>query len=193
MQFGSQEFETNGSFAGNSGLVQLINLRYPLFELIGNQSVAIYLGIPIALTIFSASAFALTRWRTDSALLPCVSLLQLLELIAIYHRGYDAIVLAFPIAWSLAARTPRSRAWPIWVGATLFMLPSGVAVNELGRTTWFPHWISSAVLWNAFVVPYQAWTLLAMSLWMTWCVLNQPARADSRFVDLPTESQPAEI
>jgi Glycosyltransferase family 87 len=174
---GPNDFSSN-----NPNLVELINLRYPLSILLGNNLVANNAAQVVALLLLIPPVVYLARRRTDSSLLHCASILTLIDLIAIYHRSYDAIAITVPLAWSLSAQIPRKSAWPIWVGAVIFMLLSAVGIRSIGAMPWFPAGITSSAVWNAVVVPYQAWALLLMALWMDLCLLNTdhaPPAADA--------------
>ena len=162
----------NDFFSRNPNVVELINLRYPLTILINNNQTALFCSEAIVIALAIPPALWLIQRRAGASFLHCVSVLILVELLGSYHRGYDAIMIAIPVAWSMSEATPRKWAWPIWIGAAMFMLPSGVGMRAIGEMRWFPSGLSSGMVWNAFIVPYQAWTLLIMALWMDSCLFR---------------------
>jgi len=159
----------------NPNRVQLINLRYPLTVLLGNGLLAAYVPLLTGALLAIPPLLALIQRPTGLRLIHCVSLLALVELIVIYHRSYDAILVVFPMAWALSAAVPRNLAWPVLLTVAMFFLPSGVGVQALGEQDWFPIWISSGLLWRGLFIPYQAWALVVMACWMLYCLVSQTA------------------
>ena len=192
LEFATRWFKTNGYRPINPNLIELLNLRHPLDILSGDKTAAAYIALAIALGLSIAPARTLRRTSAPFDLQQCVSLLLILELLAVYHRAYDASVLAVPLAWSLAPQTPRGHAWPIWLGTALFILPSSVGVRDLGRMVHLPGAITSSVVWNAFIVPYQSWTLLAMAIWMNWLLSGGRVSSDPSQNVVDAGTQPAE-
>ena len=113
---------------------------------------------------------ALSRRPTSTVLLHAVSLLTLVQLLVFFHRTYDAVVLVFPLAWALSPAVPRSRSWPMLLGVALFFLPSGLALQALANMHYIPTAISSGKLWQMLILPYQAWALLVMAIWLAYCL-----------------------
>jgi hypothetical protein len=87
------------------------------------------------------------------------------ELLVVFHRTCDAVVLVFPMAWALSPAVPRSQSLPVLLTSGLFFFPSGNALNVLDRWHFIPAWLSSGTIWQVFILPYQAWALLIMAGW----------------------------
>ena len=110
------------------------------------------------------------REISASALLHSVSLFAVVQLLMIYHRDYDAVLLAFPLAWALSPQVPPGRAWPAIFLIAVFFVPF------LHVLYWLDQWtpirpLSSNLFWLAVVWPYQTWTLLALAAWLSYFLL----------------------
>jgi hypothetical protein len=94
-----------------------------------------------------------------------LSALAVLSLLPVYHRLYDASLLIFPLAWSLAA-LPESRS-KLEKGTLLlilvFLVPGGSALEQLQRTGYLVA-LRDSWWWNHIFMPHQVWALLVISL-----------------------------
>jgi hypothetical protein len=161
----------------NPNRIELINLGYLFSLFTTRRSVAEGLAWAVGLTLAIPGLKELGRRPTGVMLLGCVALIAAVELLVFYHRAYDAVVLAFPMAWALSPAVPIKRSWPVLLILGCYVLPGGVAVQALGRSHYVSNAISSSIVWQTFIVPYQAWALLFMALWLSSCLLLSGSRA----------------
>jgi hypothetical protein len=118
---------------------------------------------------------------SESALLHSVSLLAVVQLLMIYHRDYDAVLLAFPLAWALSPQVPPGRAWPAVLLIAVFFVPFLHVLHGLDQ--WTPILpLSSTLFWQAVVWPYQTWALLALAAWLS-CLLLPSRRRSLSAID----------
>ena len=142
----------------------MINLQYPLRVIVSNAwSVnALAFGVGAILALPVLRPLSSYPEISASALLHSVSLLAVVQLLMIYHRDYDAVLLAFPLAWALYSQVPPGRAWPAILLIAVFFVPFLHVLYRLDQ--WTPILpLSSTLFWQAVVWPYQTWTLLALA------------------------------
>jgi hypothetical protein len=162
----------------------MINLQYPLRVIVNNgwsvNALAFGIGAILVLPVFRP----LSSYPEISAstLLHSVSLLAIVQLLIVYHRDYDAVLLAFPLAWALSPQVPPARAWPAILLIAVFFVPFLHFLYKLDQ--WTPiRPLSSTLFWQAVVWPYQTWTLLALAAWLSYLLL--PSRRGFFQLDKP--------
>jgi hypothetical protein len=52
------------------------------------------------------------------------------------------------------------------------MLPGGVAMQALGQSHYVLSEISCSAVWQTLIVPYQAWAVLVVALWLSTGLLR---------------------
>ncbi len=157
----------------------LVNLQYPLDSLLNNDAAG------TALTLaFVGVAAALLVWlirghypRAKSLALATVAVLGLL---VTYHRYYDAVLLAIPVAWAFS--TFGTRRWAS--GALLlvlcadFLLPLQTALNDMQQRGLVPAWLTGNWIWDSVVLAQHAWALVLMVGILLWAAWRERAAGD---------------
>jgi len=156
----------------NPNRIEFINLGYLFSLFLTSPSLSAGLAWAVGLTLALPGLKPLNRRPTRVILLECVALIATVELLVFYHKAYDAVVLVFPMAWALSPAVPIRRSWPVLMTLGCYILPGGVAVQVLGQSHYVSRAISSSVLWQMLILPYQAWAVLIMALWLSGCVLR---------------------
>jgi hypothetical protein len=90
--------------------------------------------------------------------------LTVLSLLPVYHRMYDASLLIFPLAWSLAA-LPGSQnklAKGTLLLILVFLVPGGSALEQLQLSSHLVT-LQHSWWWAHIVMPHQVWALLFLS------------------------------
>ena len=142
----------------------LINLQYPLSTLIANAALVELM----TLTVVGVAALAfiwLRRGRDPHPDLLSLAVVAVLGLLVAYHRYYDAVLLAIPIAWACSAiGTPRWRQGVVVLALCAdFTLPFQSALNSFQQRGILPSWLTGGVFWNAVVLAQFAWALVLMA------------------------------
>jgi len=150
----------------------LINLRFPLSGFIASRTAGEIIAWSIGLVLAAPALVAMAGRPTGTAFMHSFSVLILVQTLVLFHRGYDAAVVIFPFAWALSAETPWSHRWPVLLTVGLFFLPSGAALTEAAKQHYLPEWVTSNALWQTIILPYQAWALLIMAGWMSYCLVR---------------------
>jgi hypothetical protein len=170
----------------------MINLQYPLRVIVSNAwsvnvmafGVCAILALPVLRPLSSYPRIS------ASALLHSVSLLAVVQLLTIYHRDYDAVLLAFPLAWALSPKVPLGRAWPAILLIAVFFVPFLHVLYGLDQ--WTPiRPLSSTLFWQAG--PYQTWTLLALAAWLSYLLVRSRKEKPFSSIDIARSGETFEI
>ena len=193
-----QNYQTDNKILFASGILSDFTERNPMrFSLI-NLQVLLYAGLH---RVFAANLLALAVsaalfgiWvvlvmRTDSldALLP-VSAIVVLSLLPVYHRFYDAVLLIFPIAWSLRdfSLSKKHFARGTFLLTVPFLIPGGSILEQLELRGQIPGAIRWSWYWIRIAMPHQIWLLLLLSVLLLWRMAAGSKRTTA--VDTPISS-----
>ena len=167
-----------GDFTESNPLrFSLINLQVLLYTFVPDRSGANVAALAIAGALGLLWVLLLRRADRKDELLDLSGLI-VLSLLPVYHRLYDASLLIFPLAWSLAA-LPGSRkglAKGTLLLILVFVAPGGSALEHLQHTSYLAA-LRRSWGWTHVVMPHQVWTLLFMSLLLLLAMRSGAAEA----------------
>jgi hypothetical protein len=150
----------------------MINLQYPLRLILndgwGVNVLAFGISALLALPLFPLLLSGMEA--SGPALLRSVSLLAVVQLLVIYHRDYDAVLLSLPLAWALSPHTSPRQARPAIVLIAVFFVPVLHVLYWLDQSSVLRP-LSSTLLWEFVLWPYQTWALLGLAAWLSYCSL----------------------
>jgi hypothetical protein len=150
----------------------VINLQYPIRLIVKNvwgvNALALGVGAILVLPALRTLSYAEI---SAPARLQSVSLLAVVQLITVYHRDYDAVLLALPLAWALSPQVPPRRALPAILLIAVFFFPFLKVLYSLDQSTFRP--FSTTTFWQVVVWPYQTWALLGLAAWLRHCGFRQ--------------------
>jgi hypothetical protein len=154
----------NDASPQNPGSYAFVNLQYPLQTLLGRSPLA----DPITYLIVGLAALALVwlvRGGRPRQELLALAVVAVLCLIVTYHRYYDAVLLALPIAWGFAAvSTPLRRfGLAVLVLCAYFLVPVQTALYALQTAGVLPSALVDSVIWRSVLMPSQAWALVFLA------------------------------
>lgn len=165
----------------------MVNLQYALRTIIPSALAVNALSLIIGLALAKPALRILTTEDlTDALILESLSLLAVVELLVMYHRDYDAVLLAIPLAWALSPRVALGSGWPALLIIAVFFFPVLHMLYALDNL--LPgHPPSSSLLFRIVAWPYQSWALLALAWWLSHCcaqterqLLKAPLRDEIR-------------
>jgi len=150
----------------NPSRFTLINLQVPFFAITRHSRSANLLA-------FGATALLLWMWmycvigsRKNMPELLSLAAISVITLLPVYHRFYDAALLALPLCWCVDHVLGSSRT--IARGALLlmvvFLFPGTAFLQQLDVQGRLPAWLTHSFLWETVVVPHETWALLLLSL-----------------------------
>jgi hypothetical protein len=87
-----------------------------------------------------------------------------IALLPVYHRFYDASLLALPLCWCMTRTVGRPQA-PAKVALILmtpFLLPGAAFLQQLAAQGQIPDSATQSWWWSCLVMPHETWTLLLL-------------------------------
>jgi hypothetical protein len=177
-------FETGvlGNFtAANPTRFGLINLQVALYPLLRSFDLTNVVARSIGAILFLAWTFAFARrgHEKDRELLD-LSALAVISLLPIYHRFYDATLLALPVCWAFVSYKPVSKrqmrcfALLSFLSMLPFLIPGGTLLESLEMNGRIPSSLVNRAWWQAFVMAHQVWLLLFLSALLIYQMATNP-------------------
>jgi len=164
----------------------LVNLQVLLYVIVHNRAVANGLALAAGIIAGLWWLFLLCRRSANGQQLLALSALVVISLLPVYHRLYDASLLAFPLAWSLTELPGRVRRLANIAFCLIlpFLVPGGTLLEQIELRGYVNAAVRSAWWWKALVMPHQVWVLAILSVVllvaMRWTA-NQPSGGLDRF------------
>ena len=149
----------------NADRYSLVNLQYLLDSLSPGGPWADALAF---FTVGSALGILLwlVRGRHPRNELLALATVAVLGLLVTYHRYYDAVLLALPVAWAISAIGTRS--WGEGIAAVVlcadFMFPIQTALHQWQQDGLVPAWLTGSPLWDRILLTQQVWALILLTL-----------------------------
>ena len=107
-----------------------------------------------------------------------LSVVAVLCLLVVYHRYYDAVLLAVPITWSFTAL--HGAHWREGVAVLLlsadFILPFQTALHAMQQEQLLPAWLTGGPLWGVLITQH-VWALVLMTLVLLLAAAREPAES----------------
>lgn len=154
---------------------QMVNLQYPLHELIASRAVVAGLSWGVVGALLAALALATRPERAgragpvEVAPTPADNLLSLTvvacaSLMAVYHRFYDAALLLPALGYVAVAwgRHAWARALPFALLSGVFLLNGTAALHHLSQSGGPLESLAGTALWRIVLMPHQAWAILLL-------------------------------
>ncbi len=152
---------------------QLLNLHYPLHELIESRA-AVQAGVLAIVTALSLWYFVVwVRRREERTELLTLAMACPLSLLLVYHRTYDAVLVLIPVAWGLrealapVPRVNRRYAIAALVCCAVFLLPSGAILHYAESRQWVPPALAESTAYAFIVRPHVTWALVGLCVALT--------------------------
>lgn len=134
--------------------------------------------IVLGLCIVYVAVFPFKTARRDDATLLTLAGFSALILLPIYHRVYDATILALALAWAVSNLDgPRRRhAWMMIIPLLVFLVPFDIVKSVASRR---PHLydIAHSWWWQSFIAPHYAWGLLGVTLVILYVLKREKVAA----------------
>ena len=169
----------------------LIHLQVALYPMLGNSlttnQVALTMGAVLSITWF---ALWLRRHHASSELLD-LSAIAVISLLPVYHRFYDACLLALPLCWAFVWFR-RKRALAILSGFLLlpFLVPGGTVLQTLVEIGRIPAGLANRWWWQSFVMAHEVWLLLLLSILLLYGMATNAAEVSPQRAQESAEGSP---
>ncbi len=143
----------------------LINLQVPIFSITHSAKSANLLAVAIGLLLILLWTILVLRSRHKEFELLALASVALIGLLPLYHRLYDASVLAIPLCWCLTRPDQLKRVANIALLLMIpFLVPVAALLQQASRQGRIPDRWTQSWWWNTLLMPHQTWFLLALAL-----------------------------
>lgn len=156
----------------NPARFALINLQVPFFSITGSPSLSNWLAFGVVSLLVCVWIYWVIRKGELAPEFLCLGAISAVALLPVYHRFYDAALLAVPLCWCIANVGGDSKifaklALPLM---TPFLFPGSAFLQQLAAQGRVPVSLTNSWLWNCVVVPHETWALLLMSALLIYAV-----------------------
>lgn len=173
IHFGADRNTIDDFTSANPIRFMLINLQVPFYSFTHNarlsNSLAISLGSALILIWI---ILVLRQKRSDDDLLP-LSAIAVIGILPLYHRLYDATLLAIPLCWCLTrpANLKKTANIALLLMAP-FLLPGAAALQQAAGEGRVPPTWANSWWWERIVMPHQTWLLLILSFVLLYSMVR---------------------
>jgi len=161
--------------SANPGRFTLINLQVPFFAITGHSSSANLLAFAVGALLVCTWIYWIVRGRAKSPELLALAAISIIALLPVYHRFYDAGLLALPLCWCFTQiiGRPKMTVTVALLLMTPFLIPGTAFLQQLAVHGKIPEAIKNSQLWNCVVMPHETWALLFLSLVLLYEIMRR--------------------
>lgn len=174
IRFGTAHNRIDDFTTANPIRFMLINLQVPFFSFTHSAKIGNLLAFSVGAVLMLTWIFLVVRRRSREFELLSLATIAVIGLLPLYHRLYDASVLAIPICWCL--RRPKNLI-RIANSALLlmapFLVPGAAVLQQAVRQGRVPATWAASWWWDRLVMPHQTWLLLSLSLVLLYGMAKQ--------------------
>jgi len=155
------------SFASdNPARFTLINLQVPFFSITGNSTSSNLWAVAVGGFLVCVWLYWVVKQENRLPPLLALGTISAIALLPVYHRFYDAALLAVPLCWSIANVDGQGRrtARIALLLMTPFLLPGAAFLQQLAAQGRISSALTNSWLWNCLIMPHETWSLLALSV-----------------------------
>ena len=154
----------------NPARFTLINLQVPLFSISGDSSTANWLAFAVTTVLVCAWAYWTVKNREHTAELLCLGAVSAIALLPVYHRFYDAALLAIPLCWCMLNALERSSARLALLLMVPFLIPGSALLQQLAVRGHVAASVAGSWWWNCLVMPHETWLIVAIALALIYAI-----------------------
>jgi hypothetical protein len=136
----------------------LINLQVVFSNILANRSLVNTLSWSVGAVLAAVWLWICIKRRHHDLLE--ISSILVIGLLPVYHRFYDAALLAWPLCWSLLASRKRSLVFLTIAGMSPFFIPGAALLDSLNHSGRLSPALTGRWWWNAIVMPHEVWSAL---------------------------------
>jgi hypothetical protein len=152
-----------GNFtAVNPTRLGLINLQVGLYPILNSVNVTNDAARAIGLCLLMAWLTIVLRSHRSRELLD-LSAIAVISLLPVYHRFYDASLLALPLCWAIMTFRKRRRFAVLSLLLMLpFLVPGGTILQAMADSGRIPAGLANRWWCQSFLMAHQVWALLLL-------------------------------
>jgi hypothetical protein len=168
----------------------LINLQVPFYSFTRSATSANIIALAtgaLLVVIWTCLTLRATPEKAEPLSLATIAIIGLLP---VYHRLYDASLLAIPLCWCMIQLTGEMRVVARVALALIapFLIPGAASLQQLARNGHIPEsWLSS-LWWEGVVMPHQTWLLVLLVLVLLYGLSREARRTVAATVEIPSTS-----
>lgn len=174
MKFGAAKNTIDDFTTANPIRFMLINLQVPLYSFTHNAKSANLIAFCAGAALMVTWIILVPKGRTQQVELLSLATIAVIGLLPLYHRLYDASMLAIPLCWCVI----RPKALARVANAALllmipFLLPGAAVLQQAFRDGWIPRTWAESWWWDRLLMPHQTWLLLLMSVLLLYAMRQE--------------------
>jgi len=165
IRFGAARNKVDDFTSANQIRFTLINLQVPFYSFTQSAKSANLLAFSVGASLLLVWLVLVIRKRAVSSELLSLATVAVIGLLPLYHRLYDASVLAIPLCWCLTRPEALKRISQIaLLLMAAFLLPGASVLQQAAHHGGIPDAWTHSLWWQGFVMPHQTWILLSLSV-----------------------------
>jgi glycosyl transferase family 87 len=170
--------------SANPGRFALINLQVPMFSITGHSSSANLLAFLIGGFLIGTWLYFVARYQRTPELLS-LGAISVISLLPVYHRFYDASLLALPLCWctTRAIGQPPVTSKISLILMAPFLLPGAAFLQQLATQGQIPGSSTQSWWWDCFVMPHETWALLLLCVVLLYTIKLNASSAYEKELD----------
>lgn len=166
----------NNSFddftSANPARFLLINLQVPFYSFTHSRAYSNVAAFSVGAALIVGWVFIVLRSKRNHSELLALATIAVIGLLPLYHRLYDASVLAIPLCWCIRERrnaTRRLMTFSLLLMAP-FSLPTAALLQEAAGKGWISANLQRSSLWETLIMPHQTWLLLVLCITLLYAM-----------------------
>jgi hypothetical protein len=156
----------------NPGRFNLINLQVPMFSITRHSSSANLLAFAVGGCLICAWLYWVLKGNQRESELLSLGTISIIGLLPVYHRFYDAALLAVPLCWCLTRifGRPQKIAWVALLLMTPFLVPGAPLLKHLATRARISAAVAHSWWWDGVVMPHETWALLLLCMVLLYAI-----------------------
>lgn len=155
--------------SANRARFLLINLQVPFYSFTHSRAYSNITAFSVGAALIAVWTFFVLRQKEEqTGDMLALATIAVIGLLPLYHRLYDASVLAIPLCWCIREwqGTMRRLATLSLLLMAPFLLPTAALLDEAARNGWVPESLQRSSIWETLIMPHQTWLLVALCIVM---------------------------
>jgi hypothetical protein len=187
IRFGSVKNTVDDFTTANPIRFMLINLQVPFYSFTHDRQSANMMALSLGAALVVVWIVLVLWGQARNSPLLSLATIAVIGLLPLYHRLYDAAVLAIPVCWCLTRANGRMQkvAIPSLLLMVPFLLPGTALLQEAARRGHIPEMWTHTWWWDCVVMPHQTWLLLLLSVTLLYAMILQARSTKSGGNALP--------
>lgn len=167
--------------SANPARFTLINLQVPFFSITGHATSANLLSFAVVAILVLVWIYSVIRKHGQPELL-ALGAISAISLLPVYHRSYDAGLLAIPLCWCIsnAVGPSQSVARSALLLMIPFVVPGAAVLQQLALHGHVSGAITNSWCWNVIIMPHENWALLLLFLVLLYGLSSEPDESEPR-------------